>query len=227
MTRETYDFVEVGTSCFNTLIQNASDTTKGLSVEPIRRYLDMLPDKPHVQKVNVALVAEVDYPSSGYWDLYYVEPAIIEQFNLGQFMYGCNSVGKPHDFHLNWCSNPNLWHMSKDRSNIKTVNLMEQGLVTVEQVKCLTFAMLAEEYNIGQIEYLQTDTEGHDAKLLMSIINYYQSHDMMKFLPKKIMFENNTHNAETELLAAKTLLRDVGYTVEDISIYDSIATLTV
>jgi len=50
-----YNFIEVGTSDFMTLIQSADDQTVGLSIEPISEYLDRLPNKPKVQKVNAAL----------------------------------------------------------------------------------------------------------------------------------------------------------------------------
>jgi len=31
-----YDFVEIGTSDFDTLIEQATDTTRGISIEPVR-----------------------------------------------------------------------------------------------------------------------------------------------------------------------------------------------
>ena len=39
-----YDFIEIGTSDFDTLIENAKDTDIGLSVDPMQIYLDKLPD---------------------------------------------------------------------------------------------------------------------------------------------------------------------------------------
>ena len=51
-----YDFVEIGTSDFDTLIQASDGTLRGLSVEPIKFYLDNLPDKVLVTKVNCAII---------------------------------------------------------------------------------------------------------------------------------------------------------------------------
>ena len=56
------DFVEIGTSNFETLIQLASEDSKGLSVEGLKMYQDELPDKPGVVKVNAAISSE--YASS-------------------------------------------------------------------------------------------------------------------------------------------------------------------
>jgi hypothetical protein len=90
-----YDFIEIGTAFFDTLIEKATDE-RGLSVEPISEYLDKLPNKPNVTKINGAVVADEDEKGL---DVFYVEEADIDRYNLGVWMKGCNSVGKPHDFH--------------------------------------------------------------------------------------------------------------------------------
>ena len=70
-----YDFIEIGTSNFETLIQNATNE-KGLSVEPLKYYLDCLPDKTNVKKINVAIT---DEPLCDTVDFYYIpENVIIE-----------------------------------------------------------------------------------------------------------------------------------------------------
>jgi len=46
-----YDFVEIGTSDFDTLIETATDATRGLSIEPVRYYLDRLPERAGVKKL--------------------------------------------------------------------------------------------------------------------------------------------------------------------------------
>ena len=47
-----FNFVEIGTSDFDTEIQKAGDSDVGLSVEPLKKYLDRLPNKPNCVKVN-------------------------------------------------------------------------------------------------------------------------------------------------------------------------------
>jgi len=49
------DFVEIGTSDFNTLIETAADSSVGLSVEMMAYHLEKLPSKPGVTKVNAAI----------------------------------------------------------------------------------------------------------------------------------------------------------------------------
>ena len=40
-----YNFIEIGTSNFDALIEECNDNSKGISVEPIKHYLDALPNK--------------------------------------------------------------------------------------------------------------------------------------------------------------------------------------
>jgi hypothetical protein len=47
-----YDFIEIGTSCFDTLIEKSSDVKVGISIEPIKYYCDKLPNKKNVIKLN-------------------------------------------------------------------------------------------------------------------------------------------------------------------------------
>ena len=72
-----YNFIEIGTSDFRTLIQTCDDEAKGLSVEPLQYYLNRLPNKKNVTKVNYAISNKEDLI-----DIYYVSPDNIKKFNL-------------------------------------------------------------------------------------------------------------------------------------------------
>ena len=51
-----FDFVEIGTNDFDTLIELARPCTRGISVDAMQFYLDRLPSRPHVEKINAAIV---------------------------------------------------------------------------------------------------------------------------------------------------------------------------
>ena len=69
-----YDFIEIGTSDFDTLIESSDDNMVGLSIEPIKYYLDRLPNKKNVKKIQLA-VSDVD----GDIDIYYIPDEKIKE----------------------------------------------------------------------------------------------------------------------------------------------------
>ena len=206
--KQNYDFIEIGTAFFDTLIEKATDEEYGLSIEPIAEYLNRLPDKKNVIKINGAVVADEDINGL---DVYYVEEEIIDKYNLGIWMKGCNSIGKPHDFHTNYFPCPWTWHHHPDRKSLPTTNLMDYGWVSIKTIPCYTYKNLIETYNIGQLEHLKIDTEGYDCKILTSVLSYYK--DIPEFLPKFISFESNAHSDLNAVSDIKNKLVNVGYEV--------------
>ena len=49
------DFVEIGTSDFDTLIEKADSSTVGISIEPVQEYFSRLPEREKVLKINAAI----------------------------------------------------------------------------------------------------------------------------------------------------------------------------
>lgn len=206
-----FNFVEIGTSCFKTLIEIAPDWQVGLSIEPVKSYIDMLPSKPNVHKLWGAIIASEEDRDLKF---YYIEPEVIDQLNLGSFMKGCNSLGKPHDFHTHYCI-PSLWPAlakAKDRSTVDTKNLIELGIVKTINVPTFTFAEVVSKYNIEAIQYLRIDTEGMDCKIINSIISAHKN-NAFSFKPTVIEFETNWHTDEKEVEETISKLIEFGYEV--------------
>lgn len=204
-----YDFVEVGTCFFDTLIEKADDNTIGLSIEPIKMYQDKLLNKKNVIKINAALVSDDDL-GDGSIDFYYVHEDIIKKHQLGAWLTGCNTVNKPHDFHVAYYPDPGEWHLNQDKSKLryKSYNLMEMGLVNIDSVKCLTFKNLVDEYDIDYIKYLKVDVEGYDCKIVNSVLDYFVEYDKC---PDKIYFESNSHSNKIEVAHLTKRLQLLGY----------------
>jgi len=55
-----FDFIELGTNDFDTLAQLALPCTRGISIDAMQFYLDRLPDKPLVRKLNYAIGEKAD-----------------------------------------------------------------------------------------------------------------------------------------------------------------------
>lgn len=179
-----YDFIEIGTSDFDTLLQSNTSGI-GISIEPLKIYLDNLPNRDNVIKVNCAISN-----TTGFVDVYWINPEDIETYNLPYWLKGCNSIINPHPSAIKELKDRNLEHIYN-----KT------------KCKCMTWKEIVETYDVNHVEYLKIDTEGHDCIIINDIL------ESSTILPKKILFENNILSDES--LVNKTLdrLKKNGYNI--------------
>lgn len=184
-----YDFIEIGTSDFDTQIQNCDDNTIGLSIEPIKYYLDRLPNKKNVKKVNCAIS---DY--NGFVDVYYLSDETIKKFNLPSYVKGQNSIGKPHPENFAWT-----------RIGL-TVDDITKTNVTVKN-----FETIVKEFNVESIDYLKIDTEGHDCVILNDYINFCEKEPNL--FANKIEFESNILSNQNEVKNIIDKLINFNYTL--------------
>ena len=160
-----YDFIEIGTSDFDTLIETATDETLGISIEPIGYYINRLPDKANVIKVQAALSTE-----DGEVDVYYIDDWKIEENNLPWWVRGSNSINNPHPFSIK--------ELGEELYN---------SLVTIEKVPTISWKTLIDTYGVESIGYLKIDTEGHDHVILRDFLDYCKEYSFP--IPNKITLE--------------------------------------
>jgi hypothetical protein len=161
-----YDFVEIGTCDFDTLIERCDAHAVGICVEPIKYYLDKLPNRPNVIKENSAISfdnSETDI------DIYYIPVDVLRANKLPMGLSGCNRIGAYHPHHVSW----KITH-----------------LVRIETVRQISLANFFAKHDIGTIQHLKLDTEGGDCFILDHLIAYLQDKDLDLY-PKKITFETN------------------------------------
>jgi autotransporter strand-loop-strand O-heptosyltransferase len=160
-----YDFIEIGTSDFDTLIETATDDTVGISIEPIKYYIDRLPNKQNVIKVQAALSTE-----DGEVDVYYIDDWKIEENNLPWWVRGSNSINNSHPFAIK--------ELGEELYN---------SLVTIEKVPTISWKTLIDTYGVESIGYLKIDTEGHDHVILRDFLDYCKEYSFP--IPNKITLE--------------------------------------
>ena len=165
-----YNFIEIGTSDFDTLLQKSSDTAIGLSVEPLNYYLDRLPNKPGVTKVNAALSNSDDY-----LEIYNVPVSAIEKYNLPYWVRGCNSLSKPHQYTM-------------DTIGAELYN----QIVQIDRVPTITWKTLISQYNVESVEFIKIDTEGHEYIILKDYFEICENNPLL--YADKIMFEYNQNS---------------------------------
>ena len=178
------DYIEIGTSDFNTLLQTTD--LNGISIDPLSIYLDKLPNKINNTKLNIA-ISNFD----GECDVFYISPEDIEKHNLPNWLRGCNSILEPH---------PSALHILND---FGLTDLYQQKKINV-----LTWDTLIRTKNIIGVNYLKIDTEGHDSIIIKSILD-----STTNILPKKIKFETNILTSKEVINETINLLNKRGYKV--------------
>jgi hypothetical protein len=78
-----FDFIDIGTSDFDTSASIALATETVLLIEPISEYLESLPGGVNCHKENYAVGQ--DYESV---EIYYVPPKTIQELNLPDWVRG-------------------------------------------------------------------------------------------------------------------------------------------
>jgi len=161
------DFIEIGTSDFETLLQSADDSVNGFSIDPLQMYLDNLPNKPNVQKCCLAITGKCEENATT--DLFFIPREKIIEYNLQEWFAGCNTIGHYHPLHIQ--------HNVTEHVSRLTVPMMSLGSF----------------YDLHQIrgcKFLKIDTEGHDVVILDEFANYLKQKGS-SYYPKKIQFESN------------------------------------
>jgi hypothetical protein len=182
------DFLEIGTSNFDTLIQTCDDSETGISVDAIKYYLDCLPNKPNIKKIHTAITSD---RTSDSIDIYYIPEDIIISNNLYDWFKGCNTIGDFHPLH----KSHNITH-----------------LVKIEKAPLVNIDEFLTDNNIRKIKYLKIDTEGHDCVILNGLFNYLQTKSK-EYYPDNILFESNTNISDQEITNTIYHGIDIGYTL--------------
>ena len=178
------DYIEIGTSDFETIVEESNGF--GISIEPLSIYLDKLPNKENNIKLNVA-ISDVE----GFETVFYIHPDDITNYNLPNWLRGCNSIKNPHPSAVKVLNECGLSHLYKN-----------------EIIKVITWDTLIRNYNITYVDYLKLDTEGHDTVILKSILN-----STTNILPNKILFESNILTNPEDIRDIVKRLKSRGYEI--------------
>lgn len=161
------DFIEIGTSDFDSLLEEGDDAVKGLSIDPVRIYLDRLPDRLNCRKINAA-ISDKD----GDAVVHFMKPDVITFHGLPQWVRGCSSIGSIH---------PTVKRLLLRRG------IPARDAVTSTSVPMCRLMTLLTEQGVTGIYFLKIDTEGHDD----IILNDFIDNSPLSMLPHKLLFESN------------------------------------
>jgi hypothetical protein len=186
-----YDFVEIGTSDFETVIQKCASNSVGLSIDPILYYLNRLPSKPYVHKVLTA-VSDHD----GVAKVFYISEEIIKKHDFPWWVRGCSSINAYH---------PTVMQLLLSKK-IDPVDAFTSKTIPMYSVETL-FGM----YQVDDCECLKIDTEGHDCVILS---NYLEGIKKGKYGPaRKILFESNSLTPTEQVENTILKFQELGYAI--------------
>lgn len=186
-----YDFIEIGTSDFRTYCQTAPGRTTGLLIEPLIDYLYRLPDREGWQKVNCAIGKK-----EGIIKAFGVKAEKIAELGLPNWLRGCNRINSEHPTVIKYCEEHKL--------NLEDITYQED-------VACITFERLIEEFEITAIDVLKVDTEGMDHVILDQYIKCLIGN--MNLRARRIEFEANELTKPENYLPIVDQLMNLGYKV--------------
>lgn len=184
-----FDFVEIGTSDFDTLIERADDRTVGLSVDPIKLYLDRLPQPRNCIKLAAAISNH-----NGETVAYYIPPERIAAHGLPAWVRGCNSIGAPH---------------TSIRTMLRELGLEEKDVLVEQAIPCLRLTTLLDDHGAHGVYLLKTDTEGHDTVILGDFFNRAER----ELWPHQLVFETNILSDQEDVHKLIARLITSGYDI--------------
>lgn len=193
-----YDFIEIGTSDFQTLIEKSTDETKGISIDPMQFYLDRLPDRKNCIKICIA-ISNYD----GEADLHYIPQEIIDKHNLPYWVRGCARIGSRHPFLKILISNQSMDHPIE-----KPIDPDEA--FSIKKVKVTRLKNIIDQYQIDAIKIMKIDVEGMDEIILSDYFKCCEEEGCP--LPNTIQFEHVLLQRQKYRELIKTAKR-LGYNV--------------
>jgi hypothetical protein len=161
-----FDFIDIGTSDFRYSKPKGSQT--GIYVEPIKQYIDSIPDYPQCIKENIAI-----FETTGFVDIYYVPPDVIIEKKIPTWFKGCNSINSPHRTVHDWI-NSRGWNV--------------EDFIKKYSVRCMTLHDFFVKHNVSSIGTLKIDTEGYDCHIVNQLIDYLSTNDLSL---NRLTFETN------------------------------------
>ena len=197
MFKNYYDFIEIGTCDFDTLIQKADNEKRGLSIEPLKYYLDRLPDRKNCTKICAAIS---NYEGEG--EMYYLQDEDIQKYELPNLFRGGGTLNKKH-----------IWN----QKYLKDEN--KPDIFKKTKVKITRLKSIIDQYKIDGIKILKIDTEGCDDLILLDYFDCCKNEGYP--YPYMIKYEQALLSYNRRCAMLNTAM-EVGYIVQEEDISDTV-----
>lgn len=171
------DYLEIGTSNFDTCIQraeaylsrNPSKIIRGVSVEALSNYLRQLPNLRDSLKVATAVKASHHSQIADF--IYFIPESIISRSNMPYYLKGCSSLTVPADTLL-----AGIHYANQSYSILRR---REVPLVAIEDL-LLNYVHSLQSGLPASLRLLKTDIEGMDDEVVLSALEFYETHTLQE-----------------------------------------------
>lgn len=152
---------------FNNLISDykSCETAKIYCVEPVKSFLNKVPNKKNIVKLNYAVTGNTDSIKNNF---FYISENVAKKNNLPEW---ATTMGSLLSYH------PTINHFGWEYLQEKI------------EVPCISLKKLIDKYCLKDIDFLHIDTEGYDYKILMSAYENRVFPEVIKFESKLMSSE--------------------------------------
>ena len=196
-----YDFIEIGTADFETVLQYAEVDWMGVSVDVNRYYLELLPTNPNVLKIPRAIS---EHDSNIEVPCFYIHPNDVDEYNLPEHVRGSSQLSTPQI--------PLL-------QTLKALDL--EHLLRAIMVEVWSFSRLLKETRARSISYIKIDAEGGTFSIVRGLQNACRMN--RNHCPKMVSFEVWDRNGVLHQVPDATLQNQ--YAVERVNIFSEFFSL--
>lgn len=171
-----YDFIEVGTSNFDTLAETAGEKF-GISVEPMVELIQEVKAGPNVKKIYAA-IGNVNKEVN----IYYFDKENRIKHNLPEWFDSSSMIGG---------INPNIVRVLNERK-------LPLDLVSTRKISMMTWESLYLAFDIEYVRLVKVDAEGMDIQIVNLLLDYLEKENLI--LPEEIQFEARQEMMDEKLL---------------------------
>lgn len=160
-----FDYIDIGTSNFDTSLDLIQPNETIMLIEPIKYYLNDLPNGNNITKVNCAISPDGKNTTI---KVYYIPSEVVDTISSvpdPSGLKGCNRIGDYHPLQLPF-----------------------KEFVVTEDVPCFSLEHIFNQYNVDSIGQVKIDTEGCDVGIMYQLIKWLKSKPKESW-PKTIIYE--------------------------------------
>jgi FkbM family methyltransferase len=211
MISKKYKFIDIGCGINSVSSDIYGLGVNGMFIEPVKQFLDVLPNSNTITKVNVAIGAKAENKTMKIYLPTYSNLQYISSYSLEKLKFR-NDINRVKNALISGFSTFN--DVPTEHYDAMLRPLKDGFEEIVVQVKVITLLDLIKEYDIYEIDHLKIDVEGDEEIILLQIISLLEENKIK--INNILQFECNRNVKRLESLA-NIIANMLGYKIEKLA----------